>query len=92
MDIAATLVVLNGATRHIIPSFDSKAETRKYLHAYRSRRDLNEKDLGYYQVLGCAVALSAGAYGVSVWNRPPIRKELLNIIHGFSKIDVRIPG
>ena len=49
MDVASTLVVFNAATKHIIPSFDSKIEAQKYLEAYRSERDLNEQYLRFFK-------------------------------------------
>ncbi len=88
MDIASTLVIFNGATKHIIPSFDSKIETQKYLDAYRSERELNEQHLGYYQVLGCALRLFAGGY---IWTQPPIQNELTNIINEILKKSVEVP-
>jgi aminoglycoside phosphotransferase (APT) family kinase protein len=91
MDVAFTLVISNAATKHIIPSFDSKRENQKYLDAYRGERDLNEQHLGYYQVLVSAVKLFAGTKGVLVWTQPPIQHELINIIYDFSKINVEIP-
>ena len=87
-DIASTLVIFNAATKHTIPSLDIKSETRKYLDAYRGERGLNEQKLEYYQVLFCALHLLAGTQKVSVWSRPPIKNELIDIIHDFSKIHV----
>ena len=87
MDVASTLVIFNAATKHIIPSFDSKIETQKYLDAYRRERDLNEQHLGYYQVLGCALRLFTGGF---IWTQPPIQNELINIIYEFSKIPVEV--
>lgn len=92
MDVASTLVVFNAATKHLIPSFDSNIETQKYLEAYKSKRDLDEQYLEYYQVLGCAIALFAGTNGVLVWTQPPIQNELINIIYDFSKIHVEVPS
>ena len=88
MDVASTLVIFNAATKHIIPSFDSKIETKKYLDAYRGERDLDEQHLGYYQVLGCILRLFAGGF---IWTQPPIQNELINIIYAFSKIPVEVP-
>lgn len=90
-DIASTLVIFNAATKHIIPSFDSKIETQKYMDAYRSERDLNEQNLGYYQVLFCALRLFIRTKEVFVWTQPAIRNELINIIYDFSKIHVEVP-
>ena len=92
MDVASTLVVFNAATKHLIPSFDSNIETRKYLCAYKSERELDEQYLEYYQVLGCAIALFAGTNGVLVWTQPPIQNELINNIYDFSKIHVEVPS
>jgi aminoglycoside phosphotransferase (APT) family kinase protein len=92
MDVASTLVIFNAATKHIIPSFDSKIETQKYLEAYTRERDLSERHLEYYQLLGCAIALFTGANGISIWTQAPILNELVNMIYDFSKIQVRIPG
>lgn len=88
-DVASTLVIFNAATKHIIPSFDSKIETKKYLDAYRGGRDLNEQYLGYYQVLFCILRLFGGGF---IWSQPTIQHELLNIIYDFSKIRVEVPG
>jgi aminoglycoside phosphotransferase (APT) family kinase protein len=88
MDIASTLVIFNAATKHMIPSFDSKIETQKYLDAYGSEREFNEQHLGYYQVFGCALRLLAGGF---IWTQPPIQNELVNIIYEFSKIPVEVP-
>jgi aminoglycoside phosphotransferase (APT) family kinase protein len=60
MDVASTMVVFNAATKHLIPSFDSNIETQKYLNAYKSVRDLNEKHIEFYQVLGCVIAFLLG--------------------------------
>jgi len=92
MDVASTLVVFNAATKHLIPAFDSNIETRKYLDAYKSERDLDKQYLEYYQVLGCAIALFAGTIGVLVWTQPPIQKELIDIIYNFTGIHVEVPG
>lgn len=92
MDVASTMVVFNAATKHLIPSFDSNIETQNYLTAYKSVRDLNEKHIEFYQVLGCVIALFAGKNGVLVWTQPPIQNELLNIIYNYSKIRVKVPG
>jgi aminoglycoside phosphotransferase (APT) family kinase protein len=91
MDVASTLVIFNAATKHIIQSIDSKIETQKYLEAYRRERELNEQHLDYYQLLGCAIFLFAGANGISIWAQPQILNELIDIIYTFSKIQVRIP-
>ena len=91
MDVASTLVIFNAATKHIIPSFDSKIETQKYLDAYRGERDLNEQHLGYYQVLFSALRLFIGTKEVAVWTQIPIRNELINIIYDLSKIHVEVP-
>ena len=66
MDVASTLVIFNAATKHTIPSFDSKIETQKYLDAYRGERDLSGQNLGYYQVLFCALRLFIGIEQVFV--------------------------
>ena len=87
-DVASTLVIFNAATKHIIPSFDSKIETKKYLDAYRGQRDLNEQHLGYYQVLFCILRFFAGGL---IWSQPPIQNELLNIIYEFSTMSVEVP-
>jgi aminoglycoside phosphotransferase (APT) family kinase protein len=92
MDVASTVVIFNAATKHIVQSFDSKIETQKYLEAYTRKRNLNERHLEYYQLFGCALALFAGANGISIWTQAPILNELINIIYDFSKIHVRIPG
>ena len=91
MDVASTLVIFNAATKHIIPAFDSKIETQKYLDAYRGERDLNEQHLGYYQVLFSALRLFIGTKEVAVWTQIPIRNELINIIYDLSKIHVEVP-
>jgi aminoglycoside phosphotransferase (APT) family kinase protein len=91
MDVASTLVILNAATKHIIRSIDVEVETRKYLEAYTRKRDLDERLLEYYQLLGCAIFLFAGANGISIWTQAPILNELIKIIYDFSKIQVRIP-
>ena len=90
-DVASTLVIFNAATKHIIPAFDSKIETQKYLDAYRGERDLNEQHLGYYQVLFSALRLFIGTKEVAVWAQLPIRNELINIIYDLSKIHVEVP-
>jgi aminoglycoside phosphotransferase (APT) family kinase protein len=87
-DVASTLVIFNAATKHIIPSFDSKIEIKKYLDAYRGVRDLNEQHLGYYQIFGCILRLFAGGF---IWTQPPIQKELINIIYEATKIHVEVP-
>ena len=91
MDVASTLVIFNAATKHTIPSFDSKIETQKYLDAYRAERDFSEQNLGYYQVLFCTLRLFIGTKQVCVWTQPPIRNELIDIIYDFSKIRVEVP-
>lgn len=92
MDVASTLVIFNAATKHIIQSLDTKIETQKYLEAYTRERDLNERNLEYYQILGCVIFLFAGANGISIWTRAPILNELIKIIYDFSKIHVVISG
>ena len=87
-DVANTLVIFNAATKHIIPSYDSKIETKKYLDGYRGERDLNEQHLGYYQVLFCILRLFAGGF---IWSQPPIRNELIKIIYEITKIPVEVP-
>jgi aminoglycoside phosphotransferase (APT) family kinase protein len=88
MDVASTLVIFNAATKHLIPSVDSKIETQKYLDAYRDERYLNEQHLGYYQVLLCILRLFAGGF---IWSQPPIQNELVNITYEFTKIPVEVP-
>jgi hypothetical protein len=78
----------NLLSQHLIPSFDSKIETQKYLDAYRRERELNGQHLGYYQVFGCALRLFAGGF---ICTQPPIQNELINIICEFSKIPVKVP-
>ena len=90
MDVASTLVIFNAATKHIIQAFDTKNETQKYLEAYTRERDLNERHLEYYQLLGCTIYLFVGANGISIWTQAPILNELIKIIYDFSKIQVRI--
>ncbi len=48
MDVAFTLVLDKASTKHVIPSFDPKIETRKYLEAYKRERELNERNLEYH--------------------------------------------
>ncbi len=87
MDVASTLVIFNAATKHLIQSFDSKIESKKYLDAYRDERNLNERNLGYYQVLFCVLRL---LFGGIIWSRPPIRNEFMNIIYEIAKIRVEV--
>lgn len=89
-DVASTLVIFNAATKHIIPSVDSKIETQKYLDAYKGERDLNEQYLGYYQVLFSASRLLIGTKEVAVWTQLPIRNEIISIIYDFSNIHVEV--
>jgi len=87
-DVASTLVIFNAATKHIIPSVDSKIESQKYLDAYRGERDLNEQQLEYYKILGCILRLFTSGF---IWTRPPIQNELINIIYEATKIHVEVP-
>jgi aminoglycoside phosphotransferase (APT) family kinase protein len=89
LDVASTLVIFNAATKHLIPSFDSKIETEKYLSAYTCERQLNEHNLVYYQVLFCALRLFAGTKKVFVWSQQSIQNELINIIYDFTKIKIK---
>ncbi len=90
LDVASTLVIFKAATKHIIPSVDSKIEIKRYLDAYRGVRDLNEQHLGYYQVLFSALRLLIGTKEVAVWTQLPIRDELISIIYDFSNIHVEV--
>lgn len=92
MDVASTLVIMNAATKHVIPSFDSKIESQKYLDAYIHERNLDNRYLAYYQLLGCSSALLAGVNGNPILAQLPIQNELLNIIYNYSKIRVEVPG
>ena len=92
MDVASTLVIMNAATKHVIPSFDPKIETRKYLYAYIHERELDNRYLEYYQLLGCANTLLAGVNGNPILAQLPIQNELINMIYDVSKIHVIIPG
>lgn len=91
MDVASTLVIDKAATKHVVPSFDPKIETRKYLEAYKRERELDERYLEYYQVWYCTHFLLSGVKGMSIWTQPPIQNELINIIYDFSKIHVEVP-
>ena len=92
MDVASTLVLQKAVFKHIVPSYDLKRASQKYLQAYTQGKELNDQYLEYYQLFGYANALRAGADGSLFWTQPPILNELINIIYDMLKIHVIIPG
>ncbi len=91
VDVASTLVIFNAATKHLIPSLDTKIESQKYLDAYRGQKYLSEDKLRYYQVLFSTLRLLGGIEGILIWCQTPIQNELINIIYEISKIPVEVP-
>ena len=91
-DIAVTLVLNKaGGTKYEVPLFDPLIANRMYLEAYKRERELNEKYLGYYQVLFCVLAFYSGVNGLLFWTKPQVQNDLIHIIYDFSEIRVLIP-
>ena len=98
IDIGNTLVLITIPFKHVAPTlgmdfsnvnFEQVAEV--YLQAYQSEKQVDQTHLEYYRVNRCTNALMEGAQGQSVWQHPPIIRDLLEYIHSVTGISITMP-
>ena len=68
------------------------APVRVYLAAYRPRRSLDDKNLDYYRVRRCVMALVQGVEGQKGWQHPLIVRDLLATILENTGIQIALPA
>ncbi len=88
MDVGFTLVLATVAEKELLPADEWERIIKQYLDAYREVRPLDERNIPYYKVLRCIMALREGADGQESWTKPQVVKNLTDEIFEITGIKI----
>ena len=95
LDIANTIALATIPFKHLAPtlgldvtSVDFGIFAESYLDAYQAEKTLDKSHLDYYQVRRCVNALIQGLEGQTVWQQPPIVRDLIAFIRSITDIQI----
>jgi len=88
MDVGFTLVLATVAGKELLPEYEWERIIKQYLDAYREVRPLDERNIPYYKVLRCIMALREGADGQESWTKPQVVKNLTDEIFEITGIKI----
>jgi aminoglycoside phosphotransferase (APT) family kinase protein len=90
VDVATTVVLTMISAKHLLSLAEWETAVEMYLdaYAYRAHRSLDLKQLDYYKVRRCVMALVDGASGQLVWQHPMIVKDLTEYTREITGIHI----